>query len=637
VLALLLVACSEASPAPDAALPDAGLPDVDPLDPIAAATPVLACAPGWTAVAAGDVERCAPFGGGTPARCGDLEMQLPSSTACAPVGAPCLDVPPAPATGRAIYVAPGGDGDGSMSAPFGRIADAIAASASGDAVLLLPGTYGESLRVDRGISIRGACPERTRIAGTGTAVEIAAEGVVLSDLAVSGDGDGVVVREGDATLKRVVLVDLPQRSLVIGARATVRDSLLVVRDAATGVGTSRGIEVIAGGAATIERSVIRGHHDLSASVVGSLEASDSVFWDRSGFNTFVLGPTTLRRCVVAGADPGLVAFTAASVLVVEDSELRGVGLVVNDDARATFERSAIVAAPNSVDVGAGTLALRDAVIADSMSTGVRLFRGSPARRERARIARWRRSGVYLDASTAVLTDVELAGDGPGFVPAAGSAPVALELREAATANVERLRVRSSVVYGVAAAEGSAIRGSHLIVEGGVTEPAGGGAALLCLRCTVDLERVLLADNAGHGVIAGLVGADVRLRELEIARTPPGLCLDESCGAFEAGVGLGSYAGAAVRAERFRFADNALMGAQVARGAEIFGGTEVGGELDLSDGTIERNPMGINVQLADYDFDRLTTRVVFRDNGQSILGSTGEPVPSPPPLGPLLEP
>jgi hypothetical protein len=245
--------------------------------------------------------------------------------------------------------------------------------------------------------------------------------------------------------------------------------------------------------------------------------------------------------------------------------------------------------------------------------------------------------VYADASTVVLRDVELIGS-RDFVPPSGTVPVGLELREAATADVERLRVRASVIYGIAAAEDSVLRGSDLVVEGGLTEPVGGGgAALLCLRCTVELDRLLLADNAGLGVVAGLVGANVRLTELEIARTPPGLCLDESCSAFEGGVGLGSYAGASVRAERFRFADNALMGAQVARGAEIFGGTEVGGELDLSDGVIESNPMGINVQLADYDFARLTTRVVFRDNGQSILSSADEPVPSPPPLGPLLEP
>jgi hypothetical protein len=48
------------------------------------------------------------------------------------------------------YVAPGGTGNGSASAPFGRIQDAVNAAQPGDNVLIGPGTYGERIATVRG-------------------------------------------------------------------------------------------------------------------------------------------------------------------------------------------------------------------------------------------------------------------------------------------------------------------------------------------------------------------------------------------------------------------------------------------------------------------------------------------------------
>lgn len=54
-----------------------------------------------------------------------------------------------PAT-RDWHVRPGADGDGSSTAPFGRLAEALAVATAGDRVLLAPGTYDEALTTVRG-------------------------------------------------------------------------------------------------------------------------------------------------------------------------------------------------------------------------------------------------------------------------------------------------------------------------------------------------------------------------------------------------------------------------------------------------------------------------------------------------------
>jgi hypothetical protein len=70
--------------------------------------------------------------------------------------APAPEPAPAPDPGDSLggdrsewFVAPGKNGDGSSSAPFGRIQDALNAAGPGDAVIIRPGTYAEAVRTVR--------------------------------------------------------------------------------------------------------------------------------------------------------------------------------------------------------------------------------------------------------------------------------------------------------------------------------------------------------------------------------------------------------------------------------------------------------------------------------------------------------
>ncbi len=81
--------------------------------------------------------------------------------------------------------------------------------------------------------------------------------------------------------------------------------------------------------------------------------------------------------------------------------------------------------------------------------------------------------------------------------------------------------------------------------------------------------------------------------------------------------MGAYEGGHVTLENFRLRAHALAGAQLA----------TGGAIDLSEGEVLDNPVGVNVQVDGYDVGRLTTGVIYRNNGVN-LDSESLVVPSP---------
>jgi hypothetical protein len=82
------------------------------------------------------------------------------------------------ATAATLHVALGGTGDGTASAPYGRIQDAIGVAHAGDVVLVEPGTYAESLRTIRPGS--DGAPITVKAAGARGSVIVRASGRVLT-------------------------------------------------------------------------------------------------------------------------------------------------------------------------------------------------------------------------------------------------------------------------------------------------------------------------------------------------------------------------------------------------------------------------------------------------------------------------
>jgi hypothetical protein len=140
-----------------------------------------------------------------------------------------------------------------------------------------------------------------------------------------------------------------------------------------------------------------------------------------------------------------------------------------------------------------------------------------------------------------------------------------------------------------------------------------GRALGMIGGSARLSRVDVA-RAHELAIAVMVGGALEASDLRITETLPRACAADACAGEPGGVGLGVYHGSTASLERFDIGHSALAAVQITEG-----------ELDLRDGVIHDNPIGLNVQIADYDLSRLSSGVRFERNGTN-LDSQDLPVP-----------
>ena len=132
-----------------------------------------------------------------------------------------------------LYVAPGGTGTGTSSAPFGRIADALALALAGDTVVLKAGTYAERFRTVRGgtstsrLTIRAEVDGKAILASNaGTVVRVSHPYVTIRGLVVDGQYglyDAVVVDSAASglTLQYVEVTRATKDCIDIRATANV--------------------------------------------------------------------------------------------------------------------------------------------------------------------------------------------------------------------------------------------------------------------------------------------------------------------------------------------------------------------------------------------------------------------------------
>lgn len=146
---------------------------------------------------------------------------------------------------------------GSTSGPtFYALGQALAAARAGDVVLLGAGTFrdGGPLTLAPGVTLRGAGPGRTRIAGVGTGDVLrllSGAGARVERLTIFAGDRGVTVDAGaDVVLENLVIRDAGDGLAVgMGARAVARN--LTITD-----GRSRGVLVLAGGTLELASSLV---------------------------------------------------------------------------------------------------------------------------------------------------------------------------------------------------------------------------------------------------------------------------------------------------------------------------------------------------------------------------------------------
>jgi hypothetical protein len=219
-----------------------------------------------------------------------------------------------------LYVRSGGTGDGSSEAPFGSIDAAIASAPAGAVVLVAAGTYTTTARIEKQLSILGACAQSTRIVGTAAP---------LPDVSVEEEFEGALAVHpaGALTLQRVTLSgERTPLTVVGGAKAALSD--VIVDDI-----TPMGIWVSGDGSSiTVSQSLFRGGRiakgrtvapGINAAYGAHAELRDSAFVHSAGRSIGVLfgASVELADVSVSQVDSEL-AHASSPIYVIGSSSLK---------------------------------------------------------------------------------------------------------------------------------------------------------------------------------------------------------------------------------------------------------------------------------------------------------------------------
>jgi hypothetical protein len=142
----------------------------------------------------------------------------------------------------------------------------------------------------------------------------------------------------------------------------------------------------------------------------------------------------------------------------------------------------------------------------------------------------------------------------------------------------------------------------------------------------DLTRVVLAHNQELGLSALHPGTEVIGTDVVIRDTIERECASSTCEGRGHGCGLSAQGEARVDLTSFIISGNILCGIQICYGVDLeLVPYTIGGQVDLHQGSVSDNPIGVNVQTSDYDLDRLMDYVLYFDNDTN-LDSYDLPVP-----------
>ncbi len=539
------------------------------------------CPAGWREVTddeTPDVVRCEPWPASGRPECGETEMFLPGSAGCEPIAPACpLDGFPVglPVGTPVTYVRAGATGgDGTHDLPFGTISEAIAVAEAGSIVAIAAGAYVERVDVETPLTLVGGCVDAD----------------IVGDVFASGS--------------------LQVRSL--GARSlTVSNGTLHVEDALIHDSLRAGVTILTSHA-TIEHTAFRRMSVAAIDAASSETELSHVLVDHAMYGAF-------------GNAGGTLTVTDSAVVTVGEGN-SGVAILASDGtAGATSTRFERVALDNLFSTGlyavsGAALELRDVIVRsnpDNPVTDVGIFAaGGSLTYERVFLdgPSFQGAGAGDDGSTLTLTDVLIRGVRPDADSGRGEG---VEAAAGATGTLTRVVIERSTGLAVLVSTAS-LEVHDLVIRGTLPSRVGetfGRALQVQLGASVVGERVLVADNYEVGMVAAANRSLIQLTDAEITTTHESACTLPSCA--HAGIGVGAYITGRIDLSRFRLSTHDLAGAQVA----------VRGELDLRDGEVSDNPVGVNVQIEGYDFGRLSRNVAYRDNG-SNLDSTALPVPDP---------
>ena len=546
----------------------------------------------------GDVLACDPWPATGRATCPDGEVHFPGTPGCAPLGGTCPegdfadDLP-----SDAVFVRPGAtSGDGTRASPFGTIAEALGVLPSGGTLALAKGTHAEAiLWRDTPLQVRGACARETSVTGD-PARAVAPIGFV--DVP-GGSVRGVRVAPG-----------IPTPSAIFGNR-----SAIVLREVEIAGGRD-GIDV-SGGSLSAEDVVVRGTQGFALSISNGSVATvrraeligDSGDW--SAVSAYDADVTVERAAILhyvrrEGLEERLFHSTGARLRITES-------VVLGNAPLAVYVFGGRFEIDSSLFVGEGETP-------PPGTSGLVVFEGGEAVISRTRLERAAGGSMFVGdpGSTLRLEDVLYRGvTGESEDDMFGRA---VDVEGEASASMLRVLIEeareTALLFSGAGVTGTL---EHVTVRDTLPRSDGmlGRALQVQLGATVRAGPFRSTRQREAAVLAASDGTAVDLVDAVVEETLERACEETTCPGAGGGTGVVSLLGAHIRVERFAIRDSALAGVQIARG----------GEMDLCDGEVDHNPIGINLQVPDYDITRLSKQVWLHDNGVA-LDATTLPLPDP---------
>ncbi len=157
-----------------------------------------------------------------------------------------------------------------------------------------------------------------------------------------------------------------------------------------------------------------------------------------------------------------------------------------------------------------------------------------------------------------------------------------------------------------------------------------GEALMAYGgATAEVTRARFEGNHEASVESYLLGSDVKLTDVRVLDTQPRECASTGvCPGMGAGTGLDAIGQGTIEATHFEIRGSVLCGVQVAPDPSAMSPpTADATSIDLHDGVIADNLIGVNVEVDGFDLNRLMDEVRYVNN-QTPLDSTTLPVPQP---------
>ncbi|MFJ3671194.1 right-handed parallel beta-helix repeat-containing protein [Streptomyces sp. NPDC090106] len=473
------------------------------------------------------------------------------------------------------------------SAPHRTIGAALSAAADGALITISPGTYRESLVVDRVVTL-AAGADGVVIDGAGdSAVVVDAEAVRLSGLTLTGGGEQtpvVEVRRGEAALEACAVSGDEAWAAVLAWH----QGTLIARSCRVRGPGGAGIVVTSSGQNVVEGTTVE-----------QTRSSAVVVTER--------GRLTVRQCRLVDPGGNGVCVNGQAHGTVEDTAVTGSGqpaLVAEQNGRLDLLR-VTVSGSAGLDAyltsGAETT-LTDCAFTGSGGESVLVAGGAAPVLRGCTLSGAARGAVRItEASAPRLEDCAVDGTPLGVLADGGSRPV---LRGLTVRGTDR---------GVLAGDGAVVEGDRLTVNAGSTGVLAGRGAVLTLR-----ESEISTERPG-AALELTEGATGRLHELRLrAADGPALALTgasalaESCVLTASGAVVGADAGLELK--------DTEIGGSDTDGLRVSGG----GRLTAL-GCRVHGARGHGVHLQATSRAELEHCVVSDNAGDGIRVNTEEPV------------